>query len=118
MYGLVHNDALANLVVEHTLGQTGFEQYKGLLSRIVLDVAEVNVAAVKRPGTDVPLLQEAAEMQKLRNRVLHQGAACTTEQMNLAKAIVSTAFDDIVNPVLISLGFRLVPGSGGEISGA
>ena len=118
VYGLVHNDALAGLVAEHALGQTGFERYRGLLSRIVLDVAQVDVAAVKRPGASISLLEEAADLQRQRNRVLHQGAGCTRDQMEQARAVVSTGFDEIVHPVLLSLGFRLKPGSGGELDGA
>ena len=33
VYGLVHNDGLAEIIVKYALGETGFDRYRNLLSR-------------------------------------------------------------------------------------
>ena len=118
VYGLVHNDGLAGLIVEHTLGQTGFHRYKGLLAKIFEDFTGVDISTIKRSGCDCPLLDEALELQKLRNRIIHQGASCDTDDAERANEIVTTAFDFIVSPILQRLNIIIKPGENGLISGA
>ena len=118
VYGLVHNEGLAGLIVEHALGQTGLHRYKGLLAKIYQDLTGLDISKVSRTGSSMPLLDESLELQKIRNKIIHQGDQALIEEANRSKEIVSEAFDSIVHPILLSLGLKLIPGGSGKISGA
>jgi len=47
VYGLVHHDGLADIVVRHTLGQTGFGRYDKLLANLFLEFAKVDLSTVR-----------------------------------------------------------------------
>ena len=117
VYGLVHNDGLAGLIVEHALGQTGFDRYKGLLAKIFENITKIDISTVKRPNTSSPLLDEAVDLQRLRNKIIHQGATCSASDALRAEEIVEVAFESIVNPILSTLGLASKPSGNGEITG-
>lgn len=107
IFGLVHHESLAAIVVEHTLGQTGFDRYKTLLSRLFADLADIDVAFVKRDGFESPLLDEVLSLQKLRNKIIHQGQQCSKEEATHALDITSAVFSKIVLPMLGALGLEV-----------
>ena len=43
VYGLVHNEALAEIIVETALGSPGFERYKKLLSGLFLELIRIDI---------------------------------------------------------------------------
>jgi hypothetical protein len=107
VYGLVHNDQLAAIVVEHALGQSGFDRYKSLLSNLFSSLAGTDLAEVKRESATEKLLDEALSLQKHRNKVIHQGASCTPEDADRAKAITAAVYSRIVLPMLNALGLEV-----------
>lgn len=107
VYGLVHHESLAALIVEHTLGQTGFERYKTLLSRLFVDLVNIDLSCLKRDGATKPLLDEVLGLQKLRNKVIHQGARCTADDSTVALAVASAVYSMIVRPMLVELGLEV-----------
>lgn len=110
IFGLVHHESLANIVVEHTLGQTGFDRYKTLLSRIFADLAEIDLASVKREGVESPLLDEVLSLQKLRNKIIHQGQKCSQGEAENALAVTSAVYSEIVLPMLGAIGLEVQKG--------
>jgi hypothetical protein len=48
VYGLVHQEQLADVVVEFTLGQTGFDRYNKLLAGLFEKLAGIDIANVRR----------------------------------------------------------------------
>jgi hypothetical protein len=49
------------------------------------------------------ILSEAEEVQRIRNKVVHQGYVCTVNEMGLAKNIASLILTKVVEPVLNNL---------------
>jgi hypothetical protein len=47
-----------------------------------------------------PILVEAEEVQKIRNRVVHQGYMASVEEMGKARNIASLILTEVVEPVL------------------
>jgi hypothetical protein len=104
VYGLVHNDSLADVIVQHALGQAGFDRYKSLLAQLFADIAEIDLNEVKRDGASKSLLEEALEIQKLRNKIIHQGAPCDESNSALAKGVAALVFGRIVDQMFGALG--------------
>ena len=74
LFGMINNENVAELIVDSSVGQPGFNRYKKLLNSLCLSVADIELSDIQ--GTSgKPILKEAEEIQKVRNRVLHQGQA-------------------------------------------
>lgn len=108
IYGLVHNEALAEVVVRHTLGQTGFDRYEGLLAELFRTLANVDLNEIKREGQSKKLLEESKILQSARNKVIHQGAGSIAEEAETARLVAVAVFEMIVRPMLYSLGLTVI----------
>ncbi|WP_076600581.1 hypothetical protein [Aromatoleum tolulyticum] len=113
VYGLVHNGSLAEFVVAAALSQTGFMRYEKLLAKMFLELAGVELATLRRKPEAKPLLREAADIQVLRNAVIHQGEAVTPEQAQHGIDVSTEVFNQVLAPVLRNLG--LSHGNGGRL---
>lgn len=107
VHGLVHNDALAEIIVDSALGQTGFGRYNKLLASLFLEYAKIDLRSVRRDRSQHTLLEECKTVQDWRNRVLHHGAECTANQANVAFEVAVETYNLIVKPVLGALGLTV-----------
>ncbi len=64
VYGLVHHEPLAEIIVRHTLGQSGFDRYEGLLSELFLGLAKIGIKDIKREGSEERLSGRVQETAK------------------------------------------------------
>ncbi|MHB8523256.1 MAG: hypothetical protein ACYDH9_21225 [Limisphaerales bacterium] len=55
IYGFIHSDSIAPLIVELAFGSTGLERIKRLLAKIFQDVRTIDLMVFRRPGGAKPL---------------------------------------------------------------
>lgn len=110
VYGLVHSEAFAELVVTATLSQTGFKRYDQLLAKLFLELADLDLKSLKRPSGVKPLLEEASEVQDLRNTVVHRGQDVPEERARHAIDVATEVFKQVLVTVLANLGFAVQKG--------
>jgi hypothetical protein len=104
VYGLVHNDALAEIIVQKVVGrQTDIERYEGLLAGLFQTIATIDLRVIRRAGETLSLLQEAKQFQSLRNKILHQGTQCLPQEAETAFSVAVAVYDQIVVPMLFAL---------------
>ena len=72
VYGLVHFDSLAEMIVNSALSQTGYLRYTKLLSGLFNTLTSTELAKITLPGKSKSLLNEASELQSRRNDVVHK----------------------------------------------
>jgi len=113
VYGLIHNESLAELVVAAALSQTGLMRYEKLLTKLFMELAGIELATLRRKAAGKPLLRESAEIQELRNTVIHQGQAVTLEQAQHGIDVSTEVFNQVLAAVLGNLGLSL--GKGGYL---
>lgn len=116
VYGLVHSEALAELVVDAALAQTGFKRYQALLAGLFREISHFELQTLAREGVNMSLLAEASKLQEERNGVVHKGDEVSRQQAERAVAIASAVFGQIVANVLWELGFSVQ--SGGRLVNA
>ena len=104
VYGLVHNESLAEIIVETALGSSGFERYKKLLSGLFLELVGIDINKVKSIGSDKFLLQEASEVQDKRNKIIHQGIIVGNNDAKYAIGVAYGVLHNIINPMLLGIG--------------
>jgi hypothetical protein len=99
LYGMFHNENIASTIVDSTTSQSGFSRYNKLLSNLCLHAADIKLDKII--GMDgKAILTEAEEVQKIRNRVIHQGYRASVEEMSKARNIASLILTEVVEPVL------------------
>lgn len=110
VHGLVHIEGLAELVVTLTLSQSGFRRYEQLLAKLFFELAGIDLKALLRKPGARSLLEEASEVQGLRNTVIHRGQAVSQEQAELAVEIAAQVFNQVLVELLGNLGFTVKKG--------
>jgi len=112
LYGMIHNENIANTIVDSTTGQSGFSRYNKLLNSLCSHAADIQLSEIK--GMDgKAILVEAEEVQKLRNRVVHQGYTASVEDMGKAKNVASLILTEVVEPVLNNMNLVIDRSNGG-----
>lgn len=103
VHGLVHSAPLAEAVVEQALGQSGFDRYTKLLSRLYSEFSGLDINAIRRNNEKQNLLTECSALQALRNKIIHQGAICNVTEAANGLDVVTAVYEKIVFPVLAAL---------------
>ncbi|MCX5717556.1 MAG: hypothetical protein NTW44_04440 [Nitrospirae bacterium] len=103
VYGLVHNESLAEIIVETALGSPGFERYKKLLSRLFTELIKLDITKAMNIGSDKCLLQEASEIQAKRNKIIHQGMVVGADDAKFAIGVAYGVLHHIINPMLLGI---------------
>jgi hypothetical protein len=108
VFGLVHLNSLAEIVVQNAVGGTGYARYEKLLSKLFLEFVNIEIRSVQRAGAGEALLIECAALRTLRNDIVHQGKACTTVEAEWAITVGIAVYELIVAPMLVAIGLTTV----------
>lgn len=76
VYGLVHNESVAELVSNLAVKHNGFDRFTGLLSRLLREYGKIDFEAFTIEGHPKALWEEFNGLQSARNGVLHRADAC------------------------------------------
>ena len=104
VYGLVHNESLAEIIVKTALSHTGFERYNKLLSGLFSELLRIDINKVKSVGSNNFLLKEASEVQDKRNKIIHQGTMVSNDDAKFAIGVAYGVLHHIINPMLLGIG--------------
>lgn len=107
VYGLVHSAGLADIIVKLAVGQTGFDRYRSLLSRLFQELAGLDLTKVAREGANSPLIDESQKVQELRNSIIHKGVPCEAPAADHAFHVAIAIYNKIVVPMLSALGLTV-----------
>lgn len=108
IYGLIHNENMANVIVNYTLGQTGFSRYDQLLKDLFQEVAGVDITTVRRrTGAHKTLIEECKELSKQRNKIMHSGDTATREDATNACDVAQAVYWLFVAQMLTALGLYI-----------
>ncbi|MDQ6990943.1 MAG: hypothetical protein Q9M11_04345 [Mariprofundaceae bacterium] len=103
LYGMFHNELVAQLVVETTTKQSGLERYFKLI--------ELLCTQAERTGSPVldwkSLWTDLKENQTIRNKIIHQGCQVTQREVEAARNLAVKVLSRMVEPVLKSLDIRI-----------
>jgi hypothetical protein len=105
--GLVHNEAVADLVMATVPAQTGSDGFKSLLFGVLRKVADVDLATYKRPGTRETLWDEWKQLQRDRNHLIHEGASPSIEAIASFEAVAFEFLNVLFPRVLGTLGLKV-----------
>jgi hypothetical protein len=104
VYGLVHNESLAEIIVETALSSSGFKRYNKLLSGLFSELLGIDINKVKSFGSDKFLLKEVSDVQDKRNNIIHQGIIVDKDDAKFAIDVAYGVLHRIINPMLLGIG--------------
>jgi len=110
VYGLVHADALAGLIVDLTVCQPGLDRYKKLLAGLFDSLVSVDINNAIRSGSQKKLLEEVADVQNFRNRIIHQGFEVQEQDAEYALNVALGIYSLILVQMLDAIGLSILKG--------
>jgi hypothetical protein len=116
IYGLVHNESVADLISDLVVKQNGFDRFKPLLARVLKEYGSIDSSSSKIEGHSKTIWEELALLQKERNAVVHRAELADGTAAKLAQEVAFMIFDVFLRSILN--GLRLELTQGGEIYSA
>lgn len=108
VYGIVHQDSVAKLVVDVTIKNTqSLSQVKKPLFGILKECIGVDLDTEKRPGSSKTLWEEMKNVQDARNTCAHQAAKASREDAKLAVAVAAEVLEKLFPEVVKTMGFHV-----------
>lgn len=105
--GLVHNEAVADVVMALTPDQTGSDGFKTLLFAVLNKVAAVDLTSYKRPCSERMLWDEWKQLQKERNALIHNGVHPSSDTICFFEPVALEFLNVIFPRVLATLGLKI-----------
>lgn len=112
IYGLIHSEAVAQVIVNETLSQSGLKRYHKLLGKLFNHLTGSLLEEIKRDGESITLLKEIESLQEQRNKIVHQGSEADRSLANQALNIAHAVVSQVLSEVLWSLGLEARKGEG------
>ena len=116
IYGLVHNESIADLVSDLAVKHNGFDRFKPLLTSILAEYGEIDFTVFTIDGHKKTIWEEITLLQGRRSAVVHRGELPTAEDADLAKQVAIMIFGNFFVSILSGLGLTYV--KGGHITDA
>ena len=110
VYGLVHNEAVADLISDLAVKQNGFDRFKPLLAKVLAEYGSIDFEAFTIEGHKRTVWEEVNVLQNARNGIVHRGELCTPELAELAKDVATMIIGKYFVSVLAALGLQYVKG--------
>lgn len=104
--GLVHNEAVANIVMELAPREAGSDAFRVLLFGVLNSIAGVDLATHKRSGSNRMLWDEWKQLRKERNSLIHDGVPPGDEMLASFDAVAVEFLNVIFPKVLQRLGLH------------
>lgn len=116
IYGLVHNESVADLVSDLSVKNNGFDRFKPLLARVLSEYGGIDFNAFTIEGHKKTMWEEITVLQDARNAIVHRGELASPETAQLAKEVVTMIIGNYFVSVISGLGLKYV--KGGSIENA
>ena len=110
IYGLVHNESVADLISDLVVRQNGFDRFKPLLARIISEYGGIDFNAFTIEGHAKTMWEEFDALQKARNGLVHRGQLASSELATLSHEVAIMIIAHYLPSVLERLDLELKPG--------
>ncbi|BCL75617.1 hypothetical protein JHS3_13530 [Jeongeupia sp. HS-3] len=116
IYGLVHNESVADLISDLAVKHNGFDRFKPLLARVLKEYGSIDFNSPKIEGHSKTIWEEITQLQGARNAVVHRAELADSATAKLAQEVAFMIFDKFLRSILNGLSLELK--QGGEICNA
>jgi hypothetical protein len=110
IYGLVHNESVADLISDLAVRHNGFDRFKPLLAQVLAEYGEIDFNSFTIKHHKKTIWEEITSLQNARNAVVHRAELTSPEMAELAKVVATMIIGDFLVSVLNGLSLKLVKG--------
>jgi hypothetical protein len=110
IYGLVHNESVADLISDLAVKHNGFDRFKPLLARVLAEYGEIDFDAFTIEGHKKTMWEEVTLLQGIRNGVVHRAELASPEMALLAQEVATMIIGNYLASVLCGLELQLLKG--------
>jgi hypothetical protein len=107
IYGLVHNELVADLISDLAVKHNGFDRFKPLLGRVLAEYGAIDFEAFTIQGHKKTMWGEITVIQNTRNAVVHRAELANRELTLLAQDVSTMIIGNYLTAVLKGLGLHL-----------
>lgn len=107
IYGLVHNESIADLISDLVVKNNGLDRFKDVLSKILSQYSALDFDNYKMEGHTKTVWDEIAIVQKVRNAASHRAEPVTKEMAALAQRIAAVIIVEFLQGLLQELGLEI-----------
>jgi len=107
IYGLVHNESVADLVSDLVVKANGIDRFKAILSVIFREYGDIDIDTYKIQGHAKTIWEEIGIIQTARNSVAHKAQPATREMAELAKEVAVAIIIEFLQGILTDFGLQL-----------
>ncbi|MDR7307044.1 hypothetical protein [Rhodoferax saidenbachensis] len=107
IYGLVHNESIADLVSDLVVKNNGLDRFKDVLSKILGQYSSLDLENYRVDGHEKTVWDEITLVQKARNAASHRADPVTEEMALLAQKVAAVIITELLQGLLNELGLEL-----------
>ncbi len=113
VYGMVHMEAAAGLIVNIVIQHRALDRFKEILEHIFKDETivekrhSIDLLSYKRQDSNKSLWEEIKIIQSIRNNVVHKGDDVTSEEASMAIEVATVFLYDLLKTVVNDLGCQI-----------
>lgn len=107
IYGLVHNESVADLVSDLVVKNNGIDRFKAILAVILREYVDIDINTHKISGHSKSIWEEIKIIQDVRNAVAHKGQPATREMAELAQQVAVSIIVEFLQGILTDFGLQL-----------
>lgn len=108
IYGLVHNNSVADLISDLAVKNNGLDRFRPLLGKLLAEYGDIDSDEFAIEGHKKSLWEEISIVQDIRNNIVHRGEVISAESADLAQQVAVMILGHYFPSVLRTLGLALV----------
>ena len=106
--GMIHNDTVAEIIIDIFSSHIReIDKFKGLLINVIKEVSGINLSEYKLENSKQTIWEQATEVRKQRNALLHKATPATSEEAELSLSVAAFVLEDLFPRILKKIGLRL-----------
>lgn len=110
VYGLVHNESVADLVSDLSIKHNGFDRFKPLLTHLLEQYGSIDFNVFTIDGHSKTIWEEITILQNVRNGVVHRAELASQLIAELSRDVAMILFGMFLPSVLEGLGLKFSKG--------
>lgn len=110
IYGLIHNESVADLIAELSVRHNGFDRFKPVLARILAEYGRIDFNAFAIEGHAKTIWEEITLLQNARNGIVHRAELAQRQTADLSCEVATMIIGILLPSVLEGLGLKFEVG--------
>jgi hypothetical protein len=106
--GMIHNDTVAEMIIDIFSSHIReIDKFRGLLINVIKEISGINISEYKLDNSKQTIWEQATEVRKQRNALLHKATPATSEEAELSLSVATFVLENLFPQILKKIGLHL-----------